>query len=267
MHLLQALFWSAAVLSFTMLAAWLLALQVKNAGWADTFWTFGIGFAALSSIFFFTEPSLSPRHALVMALAAFWAARLGLYLFGRTRGHEEDARYAYLRKEWGTGFSQRLFLFLQLQAMAGLPLVFSIVLAAGRSDPLDTSDLLGIGIFFLGLLGTALADWQLAAFKSNPQNKKLICNVGLWKTSRHPNYFFEWITWWAWPIIAFSSSGTYLLGTLAIMAPLLMYYLLVYVSGLPLLEAHLERTRPSAFSRYKKETPIFFPNFFKLIPH
>lgn len=265
MPLLNVLIWSAAVLSLTLLAAWLLALQVENAGWADTFWTFGIGFASLTSILFFATPAFSSRHALVMALVGCWSGRLGHYLYGRTRNHPEDARYAHLRKEWGAKFPQKLFLFLQLQALAGLPLVLSVVVAAGRSGPLDTCDLIGSGIFFLGLIGTTLSDRQLAAFKANPENKGLLCTVGLWKASRHPNYFFEWISWCAWPILAFSPSGNYFAGTLAIMAPLLMYYLLVHVSGLPLLEAHMERTRPTAFAQYKKETPIFFPNFFKLI--
>ncbi|MFM7084908.1 MAG: DUF1295 domain-containing protein [Hyphomicrobium sp.] len=265
MQLLKVLFWSATVLSLTMLLAWLLALQVKNAGWADTFWTMGIGCSSLTSIVLFASKPLSSRPFLVMILAACWSGRLAHYLYSRTRNSPEDARYAYLRKEWGVSFTKRLFFFLQLQALAALPLVFSIVVAADRLGPLDICDFLGTGLFFIGLMGTTLSDRQLAAFKANPENTGLICNNGLWKASRHPNYFFEWLTWCSWPILAFSLSGNYYTGVFAMMAPLLMYYLLVYVSGLPLLEAHMERTRPSAFALYKKETPIFFPNFLKFM--
>lgn len=259
MQVLSVLLWSAVLLSLTMGAAWLLAMQVKNGGWADTFWTFGIGGAAVSSILLFATPFFSARHVLVLGLVVCWSLRLGFYLYGRTRGQSEDARYAHLRQEWQSKFPQRLFLFLQIQALVALPLVLSICSAAGRPGPLDRYDLFGAGLFFVGLLGTSVSDWQLANFRSNPLKKGHICNTGLWKMSRHPNYFFEWITWWSWPLLAMSSSLDYPMGLIAIAAPLLMYYLLVHVSGLPLLEAHMERTRGEDFVRYKKETPIFFP--------
>jgi steroid 5-alpha reductase family enzyme len=197
----------------------------------------------------------------VAGLAALWSLRLGVYLFGRTRGKTEDARYADLRREWGEDHPRRLFWFLQAQAIAALPLVGAIALAANRPGPIDVFDVIGTAVLLTGVLGTGLSDWQLARFKADPHNKGRVCDVGLWSLSRHPNYFFEWLSWCAWPIIAFDIVG-YPIGLLALLAPALMYYLLAHVSGVPPLEAHMERSRPEAFAAYRARVPVFFPKLF-----
>jgi len=259
LELLIALAWSLAVLSATMAAAWLLAMQAQNGGWADTFWTFGVGAAGVTAVALLGGSDPEGRHWLVGLLAGLWSLRLGLYLFQRTRGKPEDARYADLRRNWGAAHPRRLFLFLQAQAVAALPLVAAIALAANRPGPIDLVDLLGALVMLTGVVGSGVSDWQLARFKSDPANRGRVCDVGFWSLSRHPNYFFEWLTWCAWPIIAFDFTGGYLIGLAAIMAPALMYYLLVHVSGLPPLEAHMERSRGAEFAEYKKRTPAFFP--------
>ena len=233
-------------------------MRSGNGGWADTVWTFGVGLAALATIFILTRGDPGARHLLVSALAAFWSLRLGMYLYGRTRGKGEDARYADLKREWGDDHPRRLFLFLQAQAVAGLPLFGAIVLAAHRPGPLDVLDALGAAILLAGVIGTGVSDWQLAQFKVDPANKGRVCDVGLWSLSRHPNYFFEFLSWCAWPVIAFDPVG-YPVGLLALLAPALMYYLLRHVSGVPPLEAHMERSRPEAFAAYKARVPVFFP--------
>lgn len=259
MELLIALAWSLAVLVLVMTAAWLLVMQAENGGWADTVWTFGVGAAAVTAVAVLSGGEPGGRHLLAGALAALWSVRLGSYLYSRTRGKAEDARYADLRRTWGRAHPRRLFFFLQAQALAALPLVGAIAIAAHRPGPLDLFDLAGTFVMLAGILGTAVSDRQLARFKADPAHRGRVCDVGLWSLSRHPNYFFEWLTWCAWPIIAFDPSGGYLIGLAAVVAPTLMYYLLVHVSGLPPLEAHMERSRGAEFAAYKRRTPAFFP--------
>lgn len=241
-----------------MTGGYILALRSGNGGWADTVWTFGVGLAALAAIFILAGPEPGPRHWLVATLAAVWALRLGLYLIGRTRGKAEDARYADLKRQWGDDHPRRLFLFLQAQALAGAPLFGAMALAANRPGLLDGWDALGALVLLAGVIGTGVSDWQLARFKADAANKGRVCDVGLWSVSRHPNYFFEFFSWCAWPLIAFDP-GSYPVGLLALPAPALMYYLLRHVSGVPPLEAHMERSRPEAFAAYKARVPVFFP--------
>lgn len=261
MDFLIALAASLAVLSLVMTFGFIIAMRSGNGGWADTIWTFGVGLAGLTAVFILGGSEPGPRHLMAAGLAALWSLRLGVYLFGRTRGKAEDARYANLRREWGEDHPRRLFWFLQAQAFAALPLVGAIALAANRPGPIDAFDVAGAAVLLTGVVGTGLSDWQLARFKADPRNKGRVCDVGLWSLSRHPNYFFEWLSWCAWPIIAFDIVG-YPIGLLALPAPALMYYLLAHVSGVPPLEAHMERSRPEAFAAYKARVPVFFPKLF-----
>jgi steroid 5-alpha reductase family enzyme len=258
LDLLIALAASLAVLSIVMAGAFLIAMRSGNGGWADTVWTFGVGLAALTAIAVAGGWEAGPRHWLVGGLAALWSVRLGTYLFFRTRGKREDARYADLRLQWGEDHPKRLFLFLQAQAVAALPLVGAIALAANRPGPLDVLDALGALTLLAGVAGAAVADSQMARFKADPANHGRVCDTGLWSISRHPNYFSEFVSWCAWPVIAFDPAS-YPVGLLAIAAPALIYYLLVHVSGVPPLEAHMERSRPKAFAEYKARVPVFFP--------
>jgi steroid 5-alpha reductase family enzyme len=258
---LIALAGSFAVLSLMMAIGFIIAMRCGNGGWADTIWTFGVGLAGLTAIFILGGPEPGPRHWLAAGLAALWSLRLGVYLFGRTQGKAEDARYADLRREWGEAHPRRLFWFLQAQAVAGLPLVGAMALAANRPGPIDMFDVVGAAVLLTGVVGTGVSDWQLARFKADPRNKGCVCDVGLWSLSRHPNYFFEWLSWCAWPIIAFDIVD-YPIGLLALLAPALMYHLLAHVSGVPPLEAHMERSRPEAFAAYKARVPVFFPKLF-----
>lgn len=243
--------------------AWLVILRTRNGGWADAVWPFATGLtgvlAAVGPELLSGEP-LSHRQALVAGLALAWSVRLGTYIGRRTLGAHEDARYAELRKTWGEAYPTKLFMFLQLQALAALPLSGAIVLAAMRpGHGLDALDMAGALILLAGVLGGAVADRQLEQFKADPANRGRICDTGLWAWSRHPNYFFEWLAWCAWPVIALDMTGSAPLGLLAMAAPLLMYGLLVHGSGIPPLEAHMERSRGAAFAAYKARTPAFWP--------
>ncbi len=153
-----------------------------------------------------------------------------------------------------------MFWFLQTQAAFGVVLAMSIVLAAQNPRPgLRLQDLVGALLLAVAIVGESIADHQLSQFKADPANRNAVCHVGLWNWSRHPNYFFEWIVWLAYPLIAVDWSGDNPLGWLALLAPVCMYWLLVHVSGIPLLEDHMLRSRGEAFRAYQRRTSAFFP--------
>lgn len=252
----------AVVLALVMAVAWAVAMRTGNGGWADAFWSLGVGVAGVVAALGVPVASASPsaRPLLVAVLAALWSLRLGAHIWSRSGGESEDPRYAELRRTWGASHASRLFWFLQLQAFMALPLVAAIGLAARRPGTgIDSADVIGALVVLAGVTGEGIADRQLARFRADPAHKGQLCDTGLWAWSRHPNYFFEWVCWWAWPIIAIGFAGSYPWGVLALGAPAIMYWLLVHVSGLPPLEAHLEKSRGAAFAAYKARTPAFFP--------
>jgi steroid 5-alpha reductase family enzyme len=120
-------------------------------------------------------------------------------------------------------------------------------------------DLIGAALLIVAILGEGVADAQLARFRTDPANRGGVCDVGLWGLSRHPNYFFEWLGWVAYPIIAIGLPPANFSGVVALIAPLFMYWLLVHVSGAPPLEAHMARTRGAAFAAYRQRVSLFFP--------
>jgi steroid 5-alpha reductase family enzyme len=252
---------SAIGLSIAMAAAWLLQRLTGNGGWADAVWTLATGAAgvvcALSPVGGRTP---GPRAWLVAALAAFWASRLGLHLVVRSAGApREDARYAALRGQWGGAFEARLFGFLQIQALAAAFLVAAVLVAARNPAPqLRWQDGLGAALLAVAVIGEGVADRQLRRFKAYPANRDAICDVGLWSWSRHPNYFFEWLGWLAYPVIAIGAAG-WPWGWIALAAPVLMFALLRFGSGVPPTEAAMAASRGAAFARYRARVSPFFP--------
>lgn len=258
--MLAAIAAAAFFMCFAMAIAWAIQRSTGNSGWIDTVWSFAVGAAAfaLSLLPLTAGNSLTNRQILVASLIAVWAARLGGYIAFRSAGAAEDPRYAWLMKEWGETASRRLFTFLQVQAVAGLLLVLSVFVAAHNPAPgLNAKDFIGAAAFLLALGGAAVSDNQLRRFKTEASNRGKVCDAGLWAYSRHPNYFFEWLGWVAFPIIAMSPG--YGWGYVALAAPILMYVLLVHVSGIPPLEAHMLRSRGKAFADYSARVNAFFP--------
>lgn len=251
----------AICLSATMMGAWFVALRTGRSGWIDAIWSFATGVSgATAALLPLAGTAVFVRQVLVAALALVWSLRLGIHIAVRTAQGGDDPRYAQLREEWGDAFKGRLFWFLQIQALAALALVLSIAAAAHNPGPgLRLSDWLGVGCLVVAVLGEAVADRQLSTFRANPANKGKVCDVGLWGLSRHPNYFFEWLGWLAYAIVAIDLTGAYPWGWLALGGPLLMYWLLVHASGIPPLEAHMVRSRGKAFRDYRHRVNAFWP--------
>ena len=259
MGLLTGLFVAALALAIIMAGAWQVQRMTGNWGWIDTICTFGTGAVACALALAPLQGGAAPdwRQWLAAALAACWSVRLGGHIFSRTRKVPDDPRYRAKMESWGPKAALRLFWFLQAQAAIALLLVGAVMLAAHHPDPhFRWLDGLAIVIFALGIMGEALADSQLHNFKRNAA-PHTICDKGLWSWSRHPNYFCEWLCWYAFPLLAIG--GTFTPGWLALLAPLFMYWTLVYASGIPPLEAHMRRTRPEAFAAYARRTNAFFP--------
>jgi steroid 5-alpha reductase family enzyme len=250
----------AVALSAVMLLAWLIQQRTGNSGWVDTVWTFGVGStgiaAALAPV---GQSDPSWRGPLVAAFLAAWALRLGLHIARRTTGISDDPRYAELIKGWGPAARSEMFWLLQKQALVSIPLVAAALIAAHNADPQQRlADVIAIAIMLAALAGEAIADEQLRRFRAAPANAGRICDVGLWRYSRHPNYFFEWLGWLAFPLLAIDLSGSYPWGWLALAAPACMYWLLVHVSGIPPLEEHMLRARGDAYRSYQRRTSRFF---------
>lgn len=253
---------AAMLLSLAMAAAWLVARKPGQSGWTDVFWTFATGAAGVL-VALAPSPSgttLPARQDLVAVLVAGWALRLGLHIVARTRDHGDDPRYAALREEWGPRFPLRLFLFLQIQAAAALLLMVSILVAAHNPAPqLGWGDALGVVILIVAIAGEGVADWQLSRFRSDPANRGRVCDRGLWSVSRHPNYFFEWLCWTAYAVIALAPTAQPAAAWLALIGPVFMYVLLVHVSGVPPLEEHMLKSRGSDFRAYQARVSAFWP--------
>jgi len=155
-----------------------------------------------------------------------------------------------------------MFIFLQNQGFGSIPLVFAIFVAARFPDPaLRLQDYLGALILLVGIAGEALADAQLKNFRKDPAHKGRVCDAGLWRWSRHPNYFFEWLGWLAYPAIAISPGHPldYPWGWAALLAPVFMYWILVHVTGIPPLEQQMLRSRRERYRDYQSRTSMFFP--------
>jgi steroid 5-alpha reductase family enzyme len=245
-------------LSLAMMLAWGVQRATGSSGWIDTIWSFAVGLGGMAAAIL--ADGDAGRRATVFILIAIWSIRLGSHIGARTRGGGEDPRYAKFIEEWGASAAVKLFVFLQVQALAAFILVLAVAVAVANPAlfprPLD---IIAIVIAIVAIGGEALADAQLARFRKSPEAKASVCETGLWRYSRHPNYFFEWLGWCAWLFFALDFSGRFAWGWLAVLAPMLMYWLLVHVSGIPPLEDHMLRSRGEKFRALQRRVNAFFP--------
>ena len=246
-----------AAMMLVMTSSWLTQLALGNAGWTDVFWSFGTG-AALSVAAFAPSGCVLWRQVMVAAMIAIWSTRLGSHIVRRVLAGPEDARYAISRRDWGARFQRNMLGLSLIQAPATALLSISVVQAAmAPGSAFRTADATGLAIFGLAIAGETLADHQLRRFRADPANRGRICDVGLWAWSRHPNYVFEAALWWAWPAMELDLASPWTWTSLA--APLTMFVLLRYVSGVPPLESVMASSRGEAWRTYaRRVSPFFF---------
>lgn len=248
---------AAAVLVGGMTFAFIVRLATGRSGWIDVLWSLSVGAAGEVAIWA-ANNAISERAVLASALLAAWSLRLVAHIGRRSHGASDDPRYANLVAEWGRSWRSKLFGFLMAQAAAGWVLAMAVIMAATNPAPFPSLlDGAGLAIAAIALGGEATADRQLAQWRRTaPRNA--ICDVGLWRRSRHPNYFFEWLYWCSWPLLAANLQQPVAVAP-ALAAPLLMGHLLVNVSGVPPLEAYMAHTRGQAWFDYCARTPRFWP--------
>jgi steroid 5-alpha reductase family enzyme len=225
----------------------------RNAGVVDVAWSFGTG---LTGVFFaLTAGGLSARRIAVAALAGLWALRLGGYLLRRVSSEVEDVRYRALREKWGPRASRNFLLFFLVQAAWAVLFALPMLPAAENARDLCAADLAGVLLWLAALTGEAVADLELARFRADPANRGRVCRRGLWGWSRHPNYFFEWLGWWAYVLLAAGHPLWYL----ALGGPALMLLFLTRVTGIPPTEKRLLASRGESYREYQRSVSVFVP--------
>ena len=245
-----------------MCVAMFIGYVVQRSGrsvWIDVIWSASTGIACLVGIIGAHAESLG-RTLLLGGLVSFWSVRLVISLTQRALRFPEDPRYKALREEWGDAVERKMFLALQAQAIASFGLVLGVTAAAANPAPFPHSlDVLGALVAVAAVIGGAVADTQLTNFRLDPDNKGQVCEVGLWRYTRHPNYFFEWVWWCSFPIIALAGFAIDWFTLFALLPPVMMYVLLNYGSGIPPLEKHMVASRGEAYVQLQSRVNAFFP--------
>ena len=258
--MLQVMLIGFVAIMIYMTAIWLVSLQMKNAGIVDIFW--GPGFALAAVVYGINSPDgFSTRKMLVVLLVCAWALRLGWHIGRRNLGHDEDYRYQEWRKANGDSWWWRSFF--KVFALQGLLMwIISTPLMVAQYSPTPASltvwDLLGVIVWVIGFTFEAVGDWQLTQFKADPANKGKVMRSGLWRYTRHPNYFGDATLWWGYFLIALSVPN----GFITIFSPVFMTFMLMRVSGVALLEKNLKKTKPE-YAEYVASTNAFLPG----LPH
>lgn len=249
---------AAVLVTSLMTAAFLVARRIDNFSIVDVAWS--ANFTPLALLYAGLGQGDATRRALIATLATAWSLRLAWHLLTRiARLHPvEEGRYVTLRRQWAAQLDRRFLVFFQFQGL--LNLVLSAPFLIASIDPrrgLGPFEWAGLALFVVALAGEATADAQLRAFKAVPANRGRTCRVGLWRYSRHPNYFFEWLVWCSFFLFALPSPWG--LATLA--CPLLMLWFLFRITGIPATEEQALRSRADEYREYQRTTSAFFPWF------
>ncbi len=255
----MSIFWVALLLLGWLLAsfAYFFALRKRTMAVVDVVWTSVLGLGGLSyAVLLQATGGATPRTWLVAVVLLAWAIRLTRHLLrDRVAPAGEDPRYANLARHWGASAKRNFYFLFLAQVLLAALFLLPVTTAAGNPAPLAASDVLAGWIALLALLGEALADRQLARFRSDPSNQGRVCDSGLWRYSRHPNYFFEWLHWWAYAAFALGSPDAWT----GLLGPLLMYIFLRHITGIPHAERSSLLRRGDAYRRYQQTTSPFFP--------
>ncbi len=246
--------WLAALPAFVGLAlvAWAIATARRNVGLVDVAWS--LFFLAGAIVFAAAAPGSAPRRWLVLGLVAAWALRLAIHLAARNWNVPEDHRYRAIRERNEPGFVWKsLYLVFGLQAALAWIISAPLAAAIASAETFGTLDVLGAALALGGIAFEAIADAQLARFKADPANAGRVMDRGLWRYSRHPNYFGECCVWWGLYLVALAAGGAW-----TVFSPLLITFLLLRVSGVALLEKDIAERRP-AYRDYVARTNAFFP--------
>lgn len=252
-----ALLGGGLVLACTiMFVLWLRQQRTHDATAVDVAWAANLGGLALLYAVF--SEGDSGRRALVALLAGGAFARLAVHLYvDRARGQGEDGRYRALRAQWGNAASRKFFGFFQAQALLDVVLSLPFLVACANTAPLGALDAAALVLGSVALAGEWLADRQLARFRADPAQRGRTCRTGLWRLSRHPNYFFQWLLWCSYAALAWHAP----LGWLGLVGPLAMFVLIVFVTGIPPTEAQALRSRGDDYREYQRTTSPFVPWF------
>jgi len=236
-----------------MTLGWITAQIKKDNSIADIFW--GLGFIVVAYVLLITSGSYTSRQFIITALVTIWGLRLFFHISKRNWNKPEDFRYQDMRKRWGNWQALRAYtdVFI-LQGIFLFVVSMPIILVNNSADPnLYWTDYLGIFVWLTGFIFEVTGDAQLKAFISNRANKGKLMTTGLWAWTRHPNYFGEAKMWWGLAIIAFGANQSWKI----LISPVFITFLLLFVSGVPLLEKKYKNRLD--FQEYKKKTSIFFP--------
>jgi steroid 5-alpha reductase family enzyme len=241
-----------------MAIVWAICKKLNNAGFVDVAWSYG--FAVVVLIYAAIGKGDPVRTGVITVMAVLWSLRLGTYLLIRVARHHphEDPRYAALRESFPQRPWLMFFGFFLLQGLLIGILSAPFAIAIANPAPgLGPWEIAGIAVWVIGFSGEIAADAQLKRFRQDPANRGRVCDTGLWRYSRHPNYFFEWVIWIAWFLMAMGSPG----GWLALIGPLVMGHFLVNVTGIPPAEAQALKSRGDAYRAYQAATSAFIPWF------
>ncbi len=243
----------ACSLAFALL--WWRQTKTRNATSVDAAWAIAIGVLGLASAAFGSGHAL--QRTVAAALVGAWSGRLSYHLVvHRVLGHtQEDGRYRAMREHWGPRVDRHLFWFYQAQALAAF--VFALpfwFLSGHEADALSPLQIGGLVVVVFAQLLEGLADRQLERHRRDPAQRGRTCRSGLWRFSRHPNYFFEWLTWCGIAAVAAPAAGGY-----AAIQPAIMFVLVRFVSGVPFTEQQSLRSRGDDYRRYQQETNAFVP--------
>ncbi len=255
MNILNTVGYAAIIIFSYMTILFILATIFKDNSIADIAW--GPGFIVVTWTILAINTAFGGHQFLAAALVTVWGLRLGIRIFRRNFGKGEDPRYKKWRQEWGKFFALRSYL--QLFLFQGFILLLNIapiiVIMSGIRKNLIWSDFVGLGVWVIGFLFESIGDYQLDSFLKKPENRGKVIDEGLWKYTRHPNYFGESTMWWGIFIIAVNQSW----GWVGVIGPLVITGMILFVSGIPMTEKIMEKT--PGWDEYKRRTSPFIPWF------